>query len=310
MDINEKRQKIEKLSKKALKLNNEFLAEIRDYRLKGYDIEGEYKVAKTQQEINKILSNMKYHNERQVDNDLERMKDFAKVSWYDYVRFNNKDYKTKRQEQYLAKRVNKALETASSMYDEKTPFKGNSKYTAVLDPLMKELSDELYTVDKGYDKTRPAQLMEHVRFKEIPKEDEDAVAFAKKILKMDWSTKTGQEQWKKQIAHKRYQSFTGKFTDYQLAVYAGLEELMNSSAAWNVVMKDQKPSDGSGIIERRWKKLFDKVESSNVNVNLFDDVKNLIEQEKDYSDILAFIDDGLLKIKQGKEPMSLNEWFA
>ena len=301
-DTELRRQEIIKLGKKAKKLNTEMQQKLSEFRQKGADVENDYYVVKTARDIDEILA-----KSRPTQKDLDRMKDFSKVTQYDYVKVDKVAYKDIRKGYYLAKRINKALDTAQTMYTDKSPFKGNSKYTALLDPLMNKISDEYYELS-NYDKSKPAQLLEHVRFDYIPQEDKVAKQFGQQILNLDWSSQKNIDEWKSNNAHKGYEVLVKKH-NIPKSTYVMLEEIMNTSAAWEVVMKGQKPSNGDGRIEQRWKKLFDKVEETSDNIDLLDEVHTMIENEEDYNQIIGYIDDALLKIKAGESLMGYKEWL-
>lgn len=296
LNIEEKRRKIQQLAKKARKLNNDFLSKISYYRQKGYDIDGEYRVAKTQNDINEILNKMKYHNARQVDKDLERMRDFSKVSWYDYVKFNEVKYKDVRKgEKRVTKKVQKVLEEAKELYPENIK---TNEYTPYLESLVMDLKNEaevadasdvsdFYSISDEYDKRKEEELFRNIDINTLPyTEDIENIAEALEQKLHDEQVRV--QQLKDSVANKSYTSNTKSINNLDAYTMYTLENVMNSSAAWHICKRNTHDSDET---KDNWNTLYRYVRLALDNdFEVFDMVITMIENEASLDNIINYID--------------------
>ena len=296
LSIEEKRRKITQLAKKARKLNSDFLSKISYYRQKGYDIEGEYRVAKTQNDINEILNKMKYHNERQVDKDLERMRDFSKVSWYDYVKFNEVKYQDVRKgEKRVTKKVQKVLEEAKELYPENIK---TNEYTPYLESLVMDLKNEpevadasdvsdFYSISDEYNPKKEEELFRNIDITSLPyTEDIETIADALEQKLHDEQVRV--QQLKDNIANKSYNSNVKSINNLDAYTMYTLENVMNSSAAWHICKRNAHDSDDT---KDNWNTLYRYVRLALDNdFEVFDMAITMIENEASLDNIINYID--------------------
>ncbi len=296
LSIEEKRRKIEQLAKKARKLNNDFLSKISYYHQKGYDIDGEYRVAKTQNDINEILNKMKYHNEKQVDKDLARMRDFSKVSWYDYVRFNEVKYQDVRKgEKRVTKQVKKVLEEAKELYPENIK---TNEYTPYLESLVMDLKNEaevadasdvsdFYSISGEYDPKKEEELFRNIDIKSLPY-TEDIENITEALAQKLHDEQVRVQQLKDSVANKSYTSNTKSINNLDAYTMYTLENVMNSSAAWHICKRNTHDSDET---KDNWNTLYRYVRLALDNdFEVFDMAITMIENEASLDNIINYID--------------------
>ena len=296
LTIEEKRKKIEQLSKKARKLNSDFQSKISYYRQKGYDIEGEYKVAKTQQEINNILNKMKYHNAKQVDNDLERMRDFSRVSWYDYVKFNDVKYEdVRRGEKKVTSKLKKVLEQAKELYPENIK---TNEYTPQLQSLIMDLKNEpevadaedvsdFYSISPEYNPKKEEELFRNIDIKTLPY-TEDIENITEALSQKLHDEQVRVQLLKEDIANKSYNSNVKSINNLDVYTMYTLENVMNSSAAWHICKSYDDDSDQT---KANWEELYNYTRLAlDTDFELFDKVVTMIENEASLDNIINYID--------------------
>lgn len=277
-----RKAELAKLATKAIKLNNEIALKAKQLTDNGYDIDNR-KIQLTAERIQQILAKSK-----PTKNDLEIMKDFASVRNYDFVKVDGQNFKDiQKHERQSARQLNKALETASSIYP------GNNQYTQYLEPLMEKINEtghpeKYYIVDEDYDPDKPAELFQHIKFKEIPLSAESE-ALKEAILELKWSDKAKYLEEIEQITHGAYDKNVSKLkNEYSMNTIVALENIMNSSAAWHIASRD---TDDSEQVKSRWEELFRKATDAYDNdFQLFYDVLNMIEHERSFEEIIDYVD--------------------
>lgn len=290
-ETEQRKQEIVRLSKKALQLNKDIIDKISFYRQKGYDIENEYYAVSTKRQIDIILSKSRPNKQ-----DLQKMREYAKANQYDYVKFNKVNYKEIRpEEKKLTKRMNKALQEAEGLYPENVK---THEYTGQLQSLVQELKDkpelaksgeetEFYSISDEYNPKKEEELYKDIEFSSIPVTPETmAIVSATEQKVRDERLRI--ERLKEDISNKTYNKNVKNIQNLDLATMYTLENIMNSSAAWNVCKKN---ADDSDQVKQNWEELYRYTRLAYDNdFLLFDKVCTMIENEADLDIIVNYVD--------------------
>lgn len=165
------------------------------------------------------------------------------------------------------------------------------------DKLDRSIQNKYFSIDDSYD-GNPATLFQHVTFKELPKNDPTIDQYLKKIEDVKGTHLTPQAYDKySQDWHKRSgQTLANKL---ELSNYDILEQIMNSSPAWQIAKKSSYDSEQA---LDRWLELYDSMNNAQAaDTGVFDWAIQQIENGKHSIDwLINAIDDEIrLKLTNG-----------
>lgn len=234
--------------------------------------------------------------------DIKIAKDIKVKSKYKPIKFN-----TEKQQAKLQRKINAKEKAAriNDVFKSSLPRSHKWKYnpwlaelvqstlppgTSVFD-IRKGDKNKYFEVDRNYDGD-VQKLFEHIKFKTVPQTGVDVAV--EKIINApeDYEEKMNKAQSRAFATNLKNLNMTGD-------IYFALEDIMNTSAAWNIAAQNAFDSDQ---VQHNWQMLFDTVTQAKEtgNSQLFDEILRDIENEVDLQHIIdkvnKFIKD---KIKEG-----------
>lgn len=202
----------------------------------------------------------------------------------------------------LAEEVNSALDYASL----------NREYLKALamaiTPILKQLVGDLNYIPRKNDNTDffvidndysgdLQQLFAHVRFKNLPKTEGTAV-FIEDILNSPWSTPEALEEYENQWRYKSYLTNLKdkRLDDISLEMKESLENIMNSSAAWELA---KKGAPGSTQTQSNWIDIYHQLDRTKElsDKSIFDEVvRRIINSEGTTNSLTSYVDEAIIKL--------------
>jgi len=157
-----------------------------------------------------------------------------------------------------------------------------------------------FVIDNQWDGS-DATLFQHVTFKKIPK-DNQAVKFLDRIYqdKGDHFTQSGYDKFVDEWHKKSYQTLQDNpLTQGRMQNYEILEEIMNSSPAWQIAKSNLRDSDQ---VLDRWLTLYESMnEAIQADQGIFDwAVQQITNRKHNINWIINAIDDEIKLMLAGK----------
>lgn len=208
----------------------------------------------------------------------------------------------------LARKVNSLLNVPLQITDkEKRPIKSEDlsrKISLVMSSVMGSavfpkpgMSNEFFEISKDYDPKDPMTLSEHIKFKKIPL-NENSEYYVKLLTQQPYTNPELYNEYREDASQRGYfKNMKDTKIDPQTA--ERLAWLLNSSHLWNIAKEDEYDSTQ---VKENWKMLVENIqsiESAKERIanyqNELSELISMIENEEALTDILAKIDEIILK---------------
>ena len=143
-------------------------------------------------------------------------------------------------------------------------------------------------------------MFQHIQFKEIP-DNKNALRNLERIEKMPWMNESQYKKYEGKWHHKAYKNIRKNkyLSNNDLADYYVLEQIMNSSPAWQLAKRAAYSSEQR---VERWKELYNTMrEAYNTDDGIFDwAYQQIMNGKRSLNWLINAIDDEIKLMKQGK----------
>lgn len=157
---------------------------------------------------------------------------------------------------------------------------------------------DFFVIDNDYSGDL-RQLFAHIKFKNLPKTDAIAT-FIEDILNAPWSTPEALEEYEREWHHKSYLTIRKdkSLDDISLEMKENLENIMNSSSAWELAKDIDLDSDQ---VKKNWIKIYHQLDKTSKlsDKSIYDEVlRRIINSEGTTAELVSYVDEAILELKK------------
>ena len=182
------------------------------------------------------------------------------------------------------------------------------EYALAITPILKQLVgsisympkagdvNEFFEIDKDYSGDL-RQLFAHVKFKDLPKTN-TTQQFIENILEQPWSTPEALEEYEQEWRNKSYLTNLKdeRLADISLEMKENLENIMNTSAAWELA---KKGAPNSEQVQANWIDIYHQLDRTRTlsDKSLFDEVvRRITNSDGTTNSLTSYVDEAIIKL--------------